>query len=70
MSNGSTGTTAPISAGTGSNIQAGGSAIMTARGYSPTTYAHGGGGNGLVVIIPAIGTNPVNVGVSAQLYSA
>jgi hypothetical protein len=70
MSNGSTGTTAPISAGTGSNIQAGGSTIMTARGYSPTTYAHGGGGNGLVVIIPAIGTNPVNVGVSAQLYSA
>ena len=70
MSNGSTGTTAPISAGTGSNIQAGGSTIMTARGYSPTTYAHGGGGNGLVVIIPAIGTNPVSVGVSAQLYSA
>jgi hypothetical protein len=27
-------------------------------------------GYGLVVIVPAVGTNPVNVGVSAQLYSA
>ena len=70
MSNGSTSLTAPIAVGSGSNIQAGGAAVMTARGYSPNTYGHGGGGTGLVVLVPALGANPVQVGVSATLFSA
>jgi hypothetical protein len=70
MSNGTTSLTAPISAGTGSNIQAGGAAVMTAKGYSPNTYGHGGGGTGLVILVPALGANPTQIGVSATLFSA
>jgi hypothetical protein len=70
MSNGMTGTTAPIAVGAGSNIQAGGAAVMTAKGYSPNTYGHGGGGTGLVVLVPALGANPTQIGVSATLFSA
>jgi hypothetical protein len=39
--------------------------------YYPSggTYGNGNGSTGLVVIVPAIGTNPVQIGVSAALYS-
>ena len=70
MSNGSTSLIAPIAVGSGSNIQAGAAALMTARGYSPNTYGHGGGGTGLVILVPALGANPTQIGVSATLFSA
>lgn len=54
-------------------VQAGGAAVMTALGFSPATYGWGGYNNtygkGLVILIPAIGTTAVQVGVSASLYA-
>ena len=45
---------------------------MANFGYSPTTFAYGGvnnsNGNGLVIIVPAIGTNPVYVGTQATMF--
>jgi hypothetical protein len=41
----------------------------TASPYYVSGYGHGAGGTGLVVIVPAVGTNPVQIGVSAALYS-
>ena len=37
--------------------------------YYVSGYGHGNGGGGLVVIVPAIGTTAVQVGVSASLYA-
>lgn len=41
----------------------------TSSPYYVTGYGHGALGTGLVVIVPAIGTNPVQIGVAATLYS-
>jgi hypothetical protein len=38
--------------------------------YYVSGYGHANGGTGLAVIIPAIGANPVQIGVSATLFSA
>jgi len=45
---------------------------MANFGYSPTTFAYGGVNNvfggGLVIIVPAVGTNPVYVGTQATIF--
>lgn len=45
---------------------------MSNFGYSPATFAYGGVnslfGGGLVIIVPAIGTNPVYVGTQATMF--
>jgi len=45
---------------------------MSNFGYSPATFAYGGVNNlfggGLVIIVPAVGTNPVYVGTQATMY--
>ena len=70
--------TAAIVSGAGSNVRAGGpysasNGLYTASNspYFPSgsAYGSGNGSTGLVVIVPAVGTNPVQVGVSATLYS-
>ena len=70
--------TAVIVSGAGSNVRAGGpysasNGLYTASNspYFPSgsAYGSGNGSTGLVVIVPAVGTNPVQVGVSATLYS-
>jgi len=48
------------------NILPGGNTSL----YYVSGYGHANGGTGLAVIIPAIGANPVQVGVSATLFSA
>ena len=71
-------TTTTIISGAGSNVKAGGpysasNGLYTASNspYFPagSNYGSGNGSTGLVVIVPAIGTNPVQIGVSATLYS-
>ena len=62
--------TVTISAGGGSNITAPGSNFMTNLGYSPNTYAHGGGGTGLIVLFPVTSSNAPFVGVEARFTSA
>jgi hypothetical protein len=57
---------AAMSTGAGSRLTATGSNIMAGFGYSPNTYAHGGGGTGLVIVIPVTGSNTPFVGVDAQ----
>ena len=42
----------------------------TSSPYYQSGYGTGAGGTGLVVIVPAIGTNAVQTGVSATLFSA
>ena len=46
---------------------------MSNFGYSPTTFAYGSmnssNGNGLVIIVPAVGTNPVYVGIQATMFN-
>ena len=70
--------TAAIVSDAGSNVRAGGpysasNGLYTASNspYFPSgsAYGSGNGSTGLVVIVPAVGTNPVQVGVSATLYS-
>jgi hypothetical protein len=41
----------------------------TGSPYYQTGYGHGGGGSGLVVIVPAVGTTATQIGVSATLFS-
>lgn len=45
---------------------------MSNFGYSPATFAYGGVNNlfggGLVIIVPAVGTNPVYVGTQATMF--
>ena len=53
-----------------SNVLAGGSNVMTSFGLNSNVYGTGAGATGLIIIIPAIGTNPVQTGVSATLFSA
>ena len=48
------------------NVLPGGSSNL----YYVSGYGHANGGTGLAVIIPAIGANPVQIGVSATLFSA
>jgi hypothetical protein len=55
---------------TASNVLAGGLNVMTSFGLSPNVYGTGAGTTGLIIIVPAIGTNPVQTGVSATLFSA
>ena len=55
---------------TASNVLAGGSNVMTSFGLSSNVYGTGAGATGLLIIVPAIGTNPVQTGVSATLFSA
>lgn len=55
-----------------SNVLVGGSAILTSFGILSNAYGSGvggtgGGGNPLVMIVPAVGTNAVNIGVTANL---
>ena len=59
-----------ITTGAGSNITAPGSIFMTNLGYSPNTYAHGGGGTGLIVLFPVTSSNAPFVGVDARFTSA
>ena len=58
-----------ISIGGGSNITAPGSNFMSNLGYSPNTYAHGGGGTGLIVLFPVTSSNTPFVGVDARFTS-
>ena len=58
-----------ISTGGGSNITAPGSNFMSNLGYSPTTYAHGAGGTGLIVLFPVTSSNAPFIGVDARFTS-
>lgn len=62
--------TTTITAGGGSNVTAVGSNFMTNVGYSPNTYAHGGGGTGLIVLFPVTSSNAPFIGVDARFTSA
>jgi hypothetical protein len=55
-----------VSVGSASQITAPGDTIMRDLGYSPGTYAHGGGGTGLIILIPVTGTSPPLIGVDAR----
>jgi hypothetical protein len=61
--------TSIITPGAGSNITAPGSNFMTNVGYSPNTYAHGGGGTGLIVLFPVTSSNAAFIGVDARFTS-
>jgi len=63
------GATTIITTGAGSNITAPGSNFMTNVGYSPNTYAHGGGGTGLIVLFPVTSSNAPFIGVDARFTS-
>jgi len=63
------GATFIITSGAGSNVTAPGSNFMTNLGYSPNTYAHGGGGTGLIVLIPVTSSNAPFIGVDARFTS-
>jgi hypothetical protein len=52
--------------GIASNVIANGSTIMRGFGLSPTTYAHGGGGTGLIVLIPVMEISTPFLSVDAQ----
>ena len=58
-----------ITPGGGSNITAAGSNFMSNLGYSPNTYAHGGGGTGLIVLFPVTSSNAPFIGVDARFTS-
>jgi hypothetical protein len=62
--------TTEISSGAGSNVTAPESGVMTEFGYAPTTYGHGGGGQGLVLLLPVTATTAPQIGVEARFSSA
>jgi hypothetical protein len=64
--NGTTATAPNVAA---SNILPGGATVMSNFGFDPRLYGTGVGSTGLIIIIPAIGTTAVQVGVSASLYA-
>jgi hypothetical protein len=53
----------------GAAITAPGSNIMSNFGYSPATYAHGGAGRGLILLVPVVGSNAPFIGVDARFSS-
>ena len=64
--NGTTATAPNVAA---SNILPGGATVMSNFGFDPRLYGTGAGTTGLIIIIPAIGSTAVQVGVSASLYA-
>jgi hypothetical protein len=58
-----------MSPGGGSNVVAPASDVMRNLGYSPNTYAHGGGGTGLVVLFAVTEVSAPYVAVDARFTS-